>query len=169
MSHEPRPRLERRTRLGIAALGAVAWLAAMPAGFAGLTALGFHGPMRDHDWDDIVALFALPMLPLLLLLLGLACFLCFTRRGLLIVEALAALFILDSGLLAASSYSMGRPKPLPPGLVTAVAPGPRRMTERVSGPARVAVACSATGAECWTIRTENGREVSRKRLEAPRR
>jgi hypothetical protein len=161
MSYEPWPRLEKRTRLMIAAFGALAWLAAVPAGFTVLLMFGFHG--RLDAWDERVALIAIPLLPLLLFLLGLACFLCFSRRGLLIVRALAAASALDFVLLAVSFYSMTRPTPLPPGLITPAPPVTNRVMEAGPGPVQVGIACSATSNECWTIRYENGREVSRKR------
>jgi hypothetical protein len=174
MSYEPWPRLERPTRLTVIALGAAAWLALVPAaGFAFLAAFGFHGRIETMDWDEFIALHALPFLPLLLLLLGLACFLCFTRRGLLIVQALAFLWVLDAGLLFFSFRSMTRPdpyiaRPVPqalPALPTTDAKGMKALPESV----QVGIACSATSDECWTIRYEDGREVSRERSTGNRR
>lgn len=161
MSYEPWPRLEKRKRLLIAAFGVLAWLAAIPAGFTVLLMLGFHG--RLDAWDERVALVAIPLLPLLLFLLGLACFLCFTRRGLLVAKALALASVLDAALIALSLHSMTRSEPLPPHLVTPAPPVPSRAIEAGPGPVQVGVACSATGSECWTIRYEDSREVSRKR------
>ena len=111
MSYDPWPPLEKRVRLRVLTLGAAAWLAAVPAGFAGLMIFGFHKRIEEMRWDELTALLALPLLPLLLVLLGLACFLCFTRRGLLIVRALLAAAIVDALLLAAAFHWMYRPEP----------------------------------------------------------
>ncbi|HEX8449767.1 MAG TPA: hypothetical protein VF652_09280 [Allosphingosinicella sp.] len=111
MSYNPWPPLERRTRLGILTLGAASWLAAVPAGLAGLMVFGFHKSVDEMRWYELTALLTLPLLPLLLALLGLACFLCFTRRGLLIVRALLAAVIVDALLLAAAFHWMYRPEP----------------------------------------------------------
>ncbi|HEX8240323.1 MAG TPA: hypothetical protein VF574_11345 [Allosphingosinicella sp.] len=171
MTYEPWPRLEKPTRAKIAALGAAAWIATVPAGFVGLMIFGFHGRLEEMDWDERLALHTLPLLPLILALLGLACFLCFTRRGLLIVKALAALAILDAVLLVFSFQSMNRPDPSFVRSVTLPAPpvsasGP---VTGVAGPTRVSIACSATGDECWTTRLEGGRVVSRERSTGSRR
>jgi hypothetical protein len=165
MSYEPWPRLEKRTRLGIIALGAGAWLALVPAGSAGLMIFGFHKRIEEMDWDELVALHTLPLLPLLLLLLGLACFLCFTRRGLLIVQALAALAVLDLILLLVSFHSMNRPDPRyarPTALPPPLPPTSNQVTV-LPGSVLVGIACSATSDECWTTRYEDGKMVSRER------
>ncbi|HEX8125857.1 MAG TPA: hypothetical protein VF548_09775 [Allosphingosinicella sp.] len=106
MSYDAWPPLEKRTRLRVLALGAAAWLAAVPAGFAGLMVFGFHKSVEEMKWFELTALLALPLLPLLLALLGLSCFLSFSRRGLLIVKALLAAVVADAVLLVAAFQSM---------------------------------------------------------------
>lgn len=169
MSYEPWPRLDKRARLKFAALGALAWLAVVPAGIAGLLTFGFHGPM-NRVWGEAVAMYAVPLLLLLLALLGLACFLCFNRAVLLVVKALAAAILLDILLLAAASHSANSPARPPLARTSIPHPsmtGPMRAVAG-PGPVQVGIACSATSGECWTIRYENGREVSRERSTATR-
>jgi hypothetical protein len=149
MSYDPWPPLEKRVRLRVLTLGAAAWLAAVPAGFAGLMIFGFHKRIEEMRWDELTALLALPLLPLLLVLLGLACLLCFSRRGLLMVKALSAAVVVDAALLVAAFHWMYRPEPSidrswrPPGGSAAYRPA---QTDPV--PVRTAVAASAAGCPC---------------------